>query len=238
MPSCIQGRLIPPLILLWLRSRLNIDGKCSVPAVLAVAWWQPILIPIWPLNSNSTVVSYRLHPKPPSSYSKSACWWRGISIKNSSADRLNRVCGGYRLVYLRTINVLNVDELKSSLRQHWLYRSYRILAIFPFAIDLWEILTERDYVDRFIECAEACNYLVEKTVRPGNPIEHSSDFRDFFEACLRARERLIARASIAQLASGDNELASCVAAIYRDLVKLYRCYDAYNIIVLILLATD
>lgn len=238
MPACIEGRLVPPAVLLWLRSRLATGGECSVSTVLTVAWWQPILMRILPLNSKSTVVNYRLHPKPSISYLKRASWWRGISTKNPSADHLNRVCGGYRLVYLRTTDVLNVGELNSSLRQHWLYRSYRILAMFPFATDLWEILVARDYVDRFIECAEACKYVVEEIIRPGNPVGYPSDFRNPFESCLRARERLIARASIAQLASGDNELASCAAAVYRDLVKLYRCYDAYNTVVSILLATD
>lgn len=193
---------------------------------------------ILPLNSKSTIVNYRLHPKPSTSYSKSASWWRGISTKNPSADQLNWVCGGYRLVYLRTTDVLDVVELKSSLRKHWLYRSYRILAMFPFATNLWEILVERDYVDRFIECAKACDYVVEEFVRPGNPVGHLSNFRNPFESCLRARERLIARASIAQLASSDNELASCAATIYRDLVKLYRCHNAYNTVVSILLATN
>jgi len=238
MPACIEGRMVPPPILLWLRSRLATEGNCSVPTVLTVAWWQPIFMRILPLSSKSTVVRYRLHPKPLTSYSKSASWWRGISTRNPSADQLSRVCGDYQLVYLRTTDVLNVGELKSSLRQHWLYRSYRILAMFPFATNLWEILVARDYVDRFVKCAEACNYVVEEIVRPGNPVGHPSDFQNPFESCLRARERLIARASIAQLASGDNELASCAANIYRDLVKLYRCYDAYNTVVSILLATD
>ncbi len=238
MPACVEGRLVPPPILLWLRSRLATEGGCSVSTVLTVAWWQPILMRILPLNSKSTVVNYRLHPKPSTSYSKSASWWRGISTKNPSADQINRVCGGYRLVYLRTTDVLNVGELKSSLRQHWLYRSYRILAMFPFATNFWEILVARDYVDRFIECAEACKHVVEEIIRRGNSAGHLSDSRNPFESCVRARERLIARASIAQLAAGDNELASCAAAVYRDLVKLYRCYDAYNTVVSILLATD
>jgi len=237
-PACIEGRLVPPPILLWLRSRLATAGECSVPTVLTVAWWQPIPMRILPLNSKSTIVNYRLHPKPSTSHLKSASWWRGISAKNPSADQLNRVCGGYRLVYLRTTDVSNVGELKSSLRQHWLYRSYLILAMFPFATNLWEILVARDYVDRFIGCAEACGYVVEEFVRPGNPVGHLSNFRNPFESCLRARERLIARASIAQLASGDNELASCAATIYRDLVKLYRCHNAYNTVVSILLATN
>lgn len=110
--------------------------------------------------------------------------------------------------------------------------------MFPFATNLWEILIERDYVDRFVECAEACGYVAEEIICPGKPVGHPSDYRDPFEACLRARERLIARASIAQLASGDNELAFYAAAIYRDLVKVYWCYDAYSIVVSILLATD
>ncbi len=107
--------------------------------------------------------------------------------------------------------------------------------MFPFATNLWEILVARDHVDRFIQCAEVC---VEEVVRPGNPVGHPSDFRNPFESCLRARERLIARATIAKLASVDNELALEAAAIYRDPVKLYRCYDAYNTIVSNLLATD
>ncbi len=238
IPACIGGRLVPPPVLFWLRSRLATEGECSVPTVLTVGWWQPIPMRILPLNSKSTIVNYRLHPKPSTSYSKSASWWRGISTRNPSADQLNRVCGDYRLVYLRTTDVLNVGELKSSLRQHWFYRSYHILAMFPFAMNLWEILVARDYVDLFIECAEACGCVVEEIVRPGNPVGHPSDFQNPFESCLRARERLIARASIAQLASGDNELASRAATVYRDLVKLYRCYDAYNIVVSILLATD
>ncbi|KAL9126337.1 MAG: hypothetical protein Q9175_007935 [Cornicularia normoerica] len=238
MPACIEGRLVPPPILLWLRSRLATEGECSVSTVLTVAWWQPILMRTLPLNSKSTVVNYRLHSKPSISDSKSASWWRGISTKNPSANQINQVCGGYRLVYLRTTDVLDVGELKSSLRQHWLYRSYRILAMFPFATNLWEILVARDYVDRFIKCAEACDHVIEEIVRPGNPVGHPSDFRNPFESCLRARERLIARASIAQLAAGDNELASYVAAVYRDLVKLYRCYDAYNKVVSILLKMD
>jgi len=238
IPAYVEGRLVPPPILFWLRSRLATEGEYPVPTVLTVGWWQPIPMRILPLNSKSTIVNYRLHPKPSTSYSKSASWWRGISTRNPSADQLNRVCGDYRLVYLRTTDVLNVGELKSSLRQHWLYRSYHILAMFPFAINLWEILVARGYVDRFIECAEACGCVVEEIVRPGNPVGHPSDFQNPFESCLRARERLIARASIAQLASGDNELASHAATVYRDLVKLYRCYDAYNIVVSILLATD
>ncbi len=238
IPASVEGRLIPPPILFWLRSRLDTEGECSVPTVLTVAWWQPVLMRILPLNSRSTVVDYRLRLKPSIRYSKSASWWRGLSTKNPSADQINRVCGGHRLVYLRTTDVLNVGELKSSLRRHWLYRSYRILAIFPFATNLWEILVERDYVDQFTGCAKACDYVVEEMVRPGNPIGHPSDFRNPFESCLRARERLIGRASIARLASGDNEFASCAATIYRDLVKLYRCYDAYNTVVSILLAMD
>jgi len=238
IPAYVEGRLVPPPILFWLRSRLATEGEYPVPTVLTVGWWQPILMRILPLNSKSTIVNYRLHPKPSTSYSKSASWWRGISTKNPSADQLNWVCGGYRLVYLRTTDVLDVVELKSSLRKHWLYRSYRILAMFPFATNLWEILVERDYVDRFIECAKACDYVVEEFVRPGNPVGHLSNFRNPFESCLRARERLIARASIAQLGSSDNELASCAATIYRDLVKLYRCHNAYNTVVSILLATN
>ena len=238
IPACIGGRLVPPPVLFWLRSRLATEGECSVPTVLTVGWWQPIPMRILLLNSKSTIVNYRLHPKPLTSYSKSASWWRGISTRNPSADQLNRVCGDYRLVYLRTTDLLNVSELKLSLRQHWLYRSYHILAMFLFAINLWETLVARDYVDLFIECAEACGCVVEEIVRPGNPVGHPSDFQNPFESCLRARERLIARASIAQLASGDNELASRAATVYRDLVKLYRCYDAYNIVVSILLATD
>lgn len=72
MPACIEGRMVPPPILLWLRSRLAIEGNCSVPTVLTVAWWQPILMRILPLSSKSTVIRYRLHPKPLTSYSKSA----------------------------------------------------------------------------------------------------------------------------------------------------------------------
>lgn len=196
LPACVEGGLTPPPILFWLRSRLATEGAYSVSIVLTVAWWQPILMRILPLNSKPTFAKYRLHPKPSTSYSKSAFWWRGISTKNLSADQLNRVCGDYRLVYLRTTDVLNVGELKSSLRQHWLYRSYRILAMFPFATDLWEILVACDYVDRFIECTEARNYVVEEIVRPGNPVGHPSDFRNPFESCLRARERLIARACV------------------------------------------
>ncbi len=229
--------MVPPPILFWLRSRLVTEEKSSVPTVLTVGWWQPILMRILPLNSKSTIVNYRLQPKPSTSSSKSASWWRGISTKNPSADQLNRVCGCYRLVYLRTTDVLDVGELKSSLRRHWLYRHYRILAIFPFATNLWEILVARDYVDGFIKCAKACDYVVEELVRPGNPVGYPSNFRNPFESYVRARERLIARASIAQLVSGDNEFTSCAAAIYRDLVKLYRCYDAYNTVVSILFAT-
>ncbi len=227
-------------ILLWLQSRLATEGGCSDPTFLTVAWWQPILMRILPLKSKSTVVNYRLHLKPSISYPKRAPWWRGISTKNPSADQLNQVCGGYRLVYLRTTDVSNVGELKSSL-QRKRYSSERILAMFPFAIDLWEILVAPDYVDQFIECAKACKYVVNEIVRPGTPVEHPSDFRNPFESCLRARERLIARASIAQLAqltSSDNKLASCAAAVYRDVVELYRCCDAYNTVVGILLATD
>ncbi len=238
MPTYVEGRLIPPPILIWLRSRLAPEGECSVPTVLTVAWWQPILMRILPLNSKSTVVNYRLYRKPSTSYSKSASWWRGISTKNPSTHQIKRVCGNYRLVYLHTIDILNVDELKSSLRRHWLYRRHCILAMFPFATDLWEILVARDYADRFIECAEACDCIVEEIVCPGSPVGQSSNFQSPFESCLGARERLIARASIAQLASNDNELASSAAIIYRNLVKLYRCYDAYKTVVAILLSTD
>lgn len=238
MPASVEGRLIPPPILLWLRSRLDTKGEYSVSTVLTVAWWQPLLIRILPLKSRSTVVSYRLRLKPSTSYSKSASWWWGISTKNPSADQINRVCGDHRLVYLRTTDVLNIDELRSSLRKHSSYRSYRIRAIFPFAIDLWEILVERDYVNQFTECAKACDYVVEKNVHPGNPVGRPSEFRNRFESCLRARERLIGRASITRLASGNNKFASCAATIYRDLVKLYRCYDAYKTLVSMLLATD
>lgn len=237
-PACIEGRLVPPPILLWLRSRLATDEECSVSTVLTIAWWQPILMRILPLNPKSTVMNYRLHSKPSTSYLKSASWWRGISTKNPSADQLDRVCGDYRLVYLRTTDVLNAGELKSSLRQHHSFTTYRVLAIFPFAIDLWEILVARDYVKGFIKCAEARTYVVEEIVRPGDPVGHPSDFQNPFQSCLTARERLIARASIAQLASGKNEFASCVATIYRDLVKLYRCYDVYRAIVLKLLTVD
>lgn len=108
----------------------------------------------------------------------------------------------------------------------------------PFATGLWEVLVARSYVDRSIECAKACKYVVEEMVRPGDPVGHPSDFRNPFESCLRGRERLIARASIAQLVSGDNELTSRAAAVYRDLVKIYRCYDAYKTIFSILLAMD
>lgn len=110
--------------------------------------------------------------------------------------------------------------------------------MFPFAKNLWEILLARGHVDMFIECAKAFDYVVEEIVRPGNPVEHPSNFRNPFESYLGARERLIARASIAQLVSGDNKIASCAATIYCDLVKLYRCYDAYKIVVSTLHATD
>ena len=238
IPACIKRKLEPPPILFWLRSRLATEGECTVPTVLTVGWWQAILMRVLPLNSNSTTVNYRLPPETLTSYSKSASCWREILNKNPSADQVNRVCDDYRLVYLRTTDVLNVRKLKSSLRRHWLYRSSGILAIFPFATNLWEILVARNYVDRFIECAEACDCVVEEFIHPKNPVGHPSDFSNSFESCVRARERLIARASIAQLASDDNELALYAAAIYRDLVKLYRCYDAYNTIVSILLAMN
>ena len=238
MPACVEGRLIPPPVLRWLRSRLATEGECSVSTVLTLAWWQPILMRILPLDFKSTVVNYRLQSKPSTSYAKSASWWRGISIKNPSADQINRVCGNHRLVYLRTTDILDVVNLKSCLRKHWLCRRTCILAMFPFATNLWEILIARDYVGRFIECAEACGFVVEELICPGSPVGHPSDFRNPLESCLRARERLIGRASIARLVSSDNDFASCAATIYRNLVKLYRCYDAYKTVVSILLTIN
>ena len=231
MPTCVEGRLIPPPILHWLRSRLATEGECSVSTVLTLAWWQPILMRILPLDFKSTVVNYRLQSKPSTSYAKSASWWRGKSIKNPSADQIKRVCGNHRLVYLRTTDILDVVELKSCLQKHWLYRRTCILAMFPFATNLWEILIARDYVDQFIECAEACGFVVEELTCPGDPVGHPCDVRNPFESCLRARERLIGRASIAWLASSGDDFASRAATIYRDLVKLYRCYNAYKTVV-------
>jgi len=72
IPACIEGRLIPPPILLWLRSRLATERIYSGPTVLTVGWWQLILMQLLPLNSKSSIVNYRLHPKPSTSYSKSA----------------------------------------------------------------------------------------------------------------------------------------------------------------------
>lgn len=69
--------------------------------------------------------------------------------------------------------------------------------MFPFATNLWKILVERDYVDRFIECVKACDYVVEEFVRSSNSVGHLFNFRNPFKSCLRVRERLIARASIA-----------------------------------------
>jgi len=238
MPACTEGRLIPPPFLLWFRSRLALEGERSGSTILAVAWWQPILMRVLPLTAKSTVMNYRLHRKPSTSYSKSVSWWLGISTKNPSTDQINRACGDYRLVYLRTIDILTVGELNSSLRQHWLYRRHCILAMFPFAPDIWEILVARDYANRFIEGAEACGHTVEESIRPGSPVGQPSDLWSPFESCLGARERLIARASIAQLASGDNKLTSSAAIIYRDLVKLYRCYDVYGNVVSTLLTID
>ena len=235
MPTCVEGRLIPPPILHWLRSRLATEGEYSVSTLLTLAWWQPILMRILPLDFMSSIVNYRLQSKLSTSYSKSASWWRGISIKNPSADQINRVCGNHRLVYLRTTDILDVIELKSCLRKHWLYRRTCILAMFPFATNLWEILIAPNYVDPFIECAEACGFVAEQLICPGDPVGHPSDFRNPFESSLRARERLIGRASIAWLASRDNDFASRAATIYRDLVKLYRCYDAYKTVVSTLL---
>ena len=235
-PACIDGRLLPPPILHWLRCRLA-TGERTGSTHLTVAWWQPILMQILPLHSWSNTVNYRLHhPKPSTCCSRSAFWWREKSIKNPSVDEINRVCGDYRLIYLRTIDVLNVGELK--LRLHFLFRRYCIPTMFPFATNLWEILVTRKDVDRFIQCAEACGYVVDELVRPGEPVGRPSDFRCPFDSRMVARERLIGRASIARLVSGDSEFASCTATIYRDLVKLYRCYDAYNTVVLALRATD
>ena len=110
--------------------------------------------------------------------------------------------------------------------------------MFSFVTDLWEILIACDYINQFIKCTEACNYVVEEIIRPGNPAEHSSDFQNPFESCLRAHEWLIAWALITQLASGNNEQAFSVATIYHSLMKLYWCFDVYNTVVSILLATD
>lgn len=99
---------------------LDTEGDNSVPTVLTVAWWQWALMRILPLNSRSTIVNNRLL-KSSTRYSKSTSWWRGISTKNPSADQVNRACGKYRLVYLRTTDVLNVGKLRSSLRRHCLY---------------------------------------------------------------------------------------------------------------------
>jgi len=237
-PARIDGRLVPPPVLVWLRSRLDTKADCSVSAVLTVNWWQPILMRILPLNSESTVVNYRLRRKLSSSDSQSVSWWRGISAKNPSADQINRVSDSHRLVYLRTTNILTVGELKSSFRQHWLYRSYLILAVFPFATNLWEVLVTRDYVDKFVLCSKACGYVVEENIRPGMPVGHPSDIHNSFESYLRARERLIGRALVARLASSNDDFAFCAAGIYRDLLKIYRCYDVYNTIVTLLLDLD
>ena len=164
--------------------------------------------------------------------------WRGVSTKNPSADQVNHVCGDYRLIYLRTTGVLDVGKLKSSLRDHYLFRRLSIIAMVPFATDIWEILVERKYVDDFIICAQHCGYGVEKNIHPGHSIEEPSDLRSSFGSCMRARERLVGRASIAQLVSNDNDFDRDAANVYRNLVKLYRCYNAYNKVVSLLLAID
>ena len=238
VPASTEGRLVPPPFLRSLQSRLATEGERSVSTVLTVAWWQPILMRVLPLTSMSTVVNYRLQTRSTTSYLKTPSWWQEILTKNASADQINRVCGDYRLVYLRTTEVSNVGQLKSSLRRHWLFRRYCILAIFPFATNLWETLVARNYVGRFIKCVEGCGYVVEENVRPGHPVRHLLDVWRPCESCLRARERLIGRASIARLASGDSEFASGAATIYRDLVKLYRCSEVYNIVISNLLNTD
>jgi len=238
MPAHAEGRLGSPQVLIWLRSRLAPAQKYSVSTVLTVAWWQLVFMRILPLNSKSTAIDYRLSSKPATNCSKMASWWRGISSKHPSAGQINRVCGNYRLVYLHTVDISNVNGLNSRLCRHWLYRRHCIIAMFPFATDLWEILVALDYANQFIECAKACDCLVEEVVHPGSPVGQSSDFWSPFESCLRARERLIARALIAQLASGLNELAPSAAPIYRDLVRLYECYDASKTLVALLLDTD
>ncbi|KAL9128708.1 MAG: hypothetical protein Q9217_002669 [Psora testacea] len=164
----------------------------------------------------------------PTTHSKSAASWWQMSTKIPSGSQIDRACGDYRLVYLRTMKISSVFDLKANLRQHYLYRIAPPCAIFPFGENLWEVLVSYKSIEQFKTCVEACHVEIEDDCHPGKPVEDPSCSLNRFQSCLRARERLIARAFVAQLASkGKIGIEDQIATIYRDLVKLYRCYHAY-----------
>ncbi len=158
--------------------------------------------------------------------------WR-LSGKSPSARQVDQVCGEYQLVYLRTTNVSSVSEMISKLGPF--YQASCISAIFMITANLWEILIVRHSVHHFVQYTNHRGYTVVHDVHPGDPL----GVEECREPRLKALERLIARAWIAQLASKDGSEDSIVAArIYCNLVELYQYHDVYRLVTSMPLPTD
>ncbi|KAL8765923.1 MAG: hypothetical protein Q9209_007166 [Squamulea sp. 1 TL-2023] len=159
--------------------------------------------------------------------------------KNPSIKTIDKVCGSFRLVYLRIVDPLDADRLKSQLLDPGLSLPSAILAVFPLVNNIWEILVHQKYKQQLLAHARKSRYTVEERYRPAHIAKPLlGGCLDFAKASLRAREQLVARAVIAFVASDERPAVeengsrfiydTRARDIYGKLAQIYGCTSIYH----------